>query len=924
MQNGNMSPEGRAKTVFSLAEQGRLELVDLLTTVDLLNGQGQKDKAIALYRSWIEHASSPLAYVACFNLGVILAADREHRQAEAMYCQALEQNPDFLQGRLNLGNTLEQQGRTDEALEQWRKVLTVKTIDQPENKPLCLHALNNLGRLLEVKKQYREALQMLQKSFALDPTQRDVLLHLVHLTQKVCQWPVYRPPKGTTRQKMIQGTSPLAMLAAFDDPELQLTAAQQFIEYKYPVLEDVLPPVAGYGHDKIRIAYLSSDFCLHAVSLLTVELYELHDRECFEVYGFCWSREDGSPLRNRVIGAMDHFIRIGDMSDKEAAECIRSHEIDIVVDLQGLTSGARPLILAYRPAPVQVAYLGFPGTSGLPWIDYVIADEYVLPPALTPFFTEKPIYLPTCFQVSDSKREVGPKPTRAENGLPEDAFVFCSFNNNYKFTPEVFASWMRILKAAPKSVFWLLADNEWAQENICAEAKKHGIARERLIFAPRVAPPDYLARYQLADLFLDTFPFNGGTTANDALWMGLPLLTCSGRTFASRMAGSLLKSLGLPELITSSWKEYEKRALEFTRQPKKLAEIKHRLLLAKAAGGVFDVMQLTRQIESEFKRLVNNLAVTPARISVAKPQEVLDLPPAQSTQVLPGSTASSKVLMPETTTEKTIAIASIQRDRGPWIVEWLAFHMLAGFNKFYIYSHKCVDDMTRKLQKLSRHYPIVVHEISSDDRPQLVCYQHAYNAYGQHVDWMAYIDGDEFLFPTAQQQMADALAEFEDKDLSALAAFWVCYGSSGYLKEPEGLIVENYKRHSGPEFLPNRHIKSIVRGRQDEVAMTGSHLFQTPRGTFDELLRPIYAGWMKELAPTYAKFRINHYPVQSYEYFCNSKRNIGAADFDSKYVRSNDWYFQYDRNECDDGVSYNFLLRLKLKVIELNNAIAEG
>ena len=585
-------------TAFTLAGQGTLDLIQLMSVAERLNSSGRKDLAIALYSLWLEHSTSPLAFVACFNLGATLSADNQLPQAELMYRKALAQNPDFIQAHLNLGTCFEQQGHKDEALKQWRTALEIKSIESPENRPLQLHALNNLGRLMEMEKNYLNALEMLKNSFAIDPTQKDVLLHLVHLNQKICSWPIYNPPEGITREEMIRGTSPLAMVAAFDDPALQLSVAKRFIEYKYSPGTELLAPEGGYKHDKIRVGYLSSDFCLHAVSLLTVQLFELHNREQFDVYGFCWSREDGTALQQRVISAMDNFVRIGDMNDKEAAEYIRSNEIDILIDLQGLTSGARPLILSYRPAPVQITYLGFTGTTALPWIDYVIADKYLIPDTLAPYFTEKPLYMPDCFQVSDTKREIGPKPTRAENNLPEDAFVFCAFNNNYKFTPELFTVWMRILNRVPGSVLWLLADNEWARENMCKAAKKHGVKGNRLVFATRAAPPNYLARYQIADLFLDTFPFNGGTTANDALWMELPLLTCSGKTFASRMAGSLLMNLGLPELITTNFKEYEEKAVKYAKSRGALAAVRDKLRKNKLTSPVFDMPQVTRNLEA--------------------------------------------------------------------------------------------------------------------------------------------------------------------------------------------------------------------------------------------------------------------------------------------------------------------------------------
>lgn len=599
--------EKKVVSAFSRAEQGALDLLELVETAGVLDAEGRKDTAIDLYRLWVAHATSPLVYVAYFNLGTLLSADKDYAQSEGMYRKALEINPNFIQARLNLGNCLEQLKQEDEAIEQWKMVLQNRNIHHPDNRSLLLHALNNLGRLFELKRQFRASYEMLDKSFALDPTQKDVLVHLAHLAQKMCQWPIYKPPKGITKTEMMKGTSPLALLAAFDDPALQQYSAKRFVEDKY--LADagtrVLAPEEGYTHNRLRLGYLSSDFCLHAVSLLIVEMLELHDREQFEVYGFCWSRDDGTALRNRVIKALDHHVKIGDMSDKEAAECIRGHEIDVLIDLHGLTSGARPLILSYRPATVQITYLGFPGTTGLPWIDYVITDKYLFPDELAPYFTEKPLYMPSCFQVSDRKREIGPKPTRAENNLPEDQFVFCSFNNNYKFTPELFTVWMRILKRVPSSVLWLLADNEWSRENLIKEAKKHGIKKERLVFASRVAPPDYLARYQLADLFLDTFPFNGGTTANDALRMNLPLLTLSGRTFASRMAGSLLVNLGLPELIAKDFKDYEEMAVQYANNPGSVVKIKE-YLQSNSSSSVFDTSQLTRDIEDLYSEALRN------------------------------------------------------------------------------------------------------------------------------------------------------------------------------------------------------------------------------------------------------------------------------------------------------------------------------
>jgi hypothetical protein len=268
----------------------------------------------------------------------------------------------------------------------------------------------------------------------------------------------------------------------------------------------------------------------------------------------------------------------------------------------------------------------------------------------------------------------------------------------------------------------------------------------------------------------------------------------------------------------------------------------------------------------------------------------------------------------------TIGITSIQKNRNPWILEWLAFHMLMGVDSFYIYAHQCTDGMVDTLLKLSNNYPINVFAIDTNDSPQLAAYQHSWNTHGKTLDWMAFIDGDEFLFPTQSKTISDALSHFEKHILSALGVYWVCYGSNGHMTEPDGLIIENYPRHSSNSFYANRHIKSILRGGQN-AELCRSHLFNTELGTFDEKLRPITHGLMSELEPSYEFFRINHYVTQSYGYFKNTKQNSGQADLPTNSLRPDDWFFTHDRNECDDGVSYNFLIRLKIKVMELRNAV---
>jgi predicted O-linked N-acetylglucosamine transferase (SPINDLY family) len=591
--------------LLTAARGGRMPLPELMDRAQTLQSAGRAEAGVRLYATWLAHTESPLRHVACFNWGTMLSVLNRHDEALAAYQQALASQPGFAPALLNLGHLCERRGDAAAALQHWQGVFDAEPAPPLEHR---LHALNNSARLLETQRRYPEAEALMRRSLALKAAQADVIQHYVHIRQKQCAWPHDLAVGEVTPNQFLMGTSLLATMGRSDDPALQLLAAMRFVHDKVPKpaavpLHRQGPPRTG----RIRIGYLSGDLHMHAVGLLTPELFELHDRSRFEVYAYCWTPESTQPdfvrQRQRILKAMDHHVRLAGVDDGTAARLIAQAGIDVLVDLQGLTNGARPGILVQRPAPVQVSYLGLPGTTALPGVDWMLADRYVMPPELLPYCTEKPIYLPHCYQVSDRQRAVAPKPVRATYGLPEDAFVFCSFNNNHKFTPEVFGAWMRILAAVPGSVLWLLSDNETCKSNMLVAAAEQGIAAERLIFAPRVAPAEYLARFQLADLMLDTFPFNAGTTASDALWMGLPIVTRAGRSYISRMAGSLLNAVGLPDLVTDTLADYERLAITLGRQPARVASYRRYLNEHGRSSPLFDMPQLVRDIEAEFERL---------------------------------------------------------------------------------------------------------------------------------------------------------------------------------------------------------------------------------------------------------------------------------------------------------------------------------
>jgi protein O-GlcNAc transferase len=530
------------------------------------------------------------------NLGGVFAQQGRLEQATASFERALALMPGFAEAHCNLGGVFTRLGRLDEAMACFERALALK--------PDFVEAINGRAIALQVLRRPAEALASFDRVLAIKPDHRYAFSGMADAALAICDWARTARLAGELEAHIAQRKSiisPFVLLGYGSDPWSQLQCAMMFVEDKLPVRPQPLSTGTIHRHDKIRIGYLSADFHRHATAFLMAELFELHDRARFEVLGVSFGRDDQSDMRARLVRGFDQFHDVRSSSDHDAAKLLNDLQVDIAIDLKGHTQGARPGILAHRPAPVQVSYMGYPGTMGAEFIDYLIADKTVLPFDQQPFYTEKIVHLPDCYWVTDSKLEImAGTPTRREAGLPDEGFVFCCFNNNYKITPPVFDVWMRLLGAVTGSVLWLLQDNGDAQENLCKEAAARGIDPARLVFAGRLTLEEHLARHRLADLFVDTLPIGAHTTASDALWAGLPLLTCQGNSFVGRVAASQLHAAGLPELATRDLGEYEALALRLATDASLLRGLRHRLAQNRATCRLFDTDRFRRHIESAY------------------------------------------------------------------------------------------------------------------------------------------------------------------------------------------------------------------------------------------------------------------------------------------------------------------------------------
>jgi len=529
------------------------------------------------------------------NRGATLVEMRRHAEALADYGRARASDPDCVAALVGTASALSELRRFDEALVACDRALVLEP-----RRPDALFARANVLRNLQ---RYADATAAYAALLAHDPDYPYALGHKVHAALHACDWRGLDADRARLIAGVRSGTLrdvPFTFLAVTSDGADQLTCATAYARREHPPAAQAWRG-ARHQHQRIRLGYLSADLYDHATAHLMAELFERHDRTRFEVLAFSFGPDHDGPMHQRLRRAFDGFHEVRELSDAGLAGQLAAREVDVAIDLKGYTHGARPGVLARRGAPLQVAYLGYPGTLGAPYVDYLIVDAELVPPGHEDRYAERIVRLPGSYQANDRQRPVADRtPSRAEVGLPERGFVFCSFNNGYKITPEVFGVWMRLLGAVAGSVLWLYEANADAAANLRREATARGIDPQRLVFASKRPLDQHLARQRLADLFLDTLPINAHTTASDALWVGLPIVTCRGDAFASRVAASLLRAVGLPELIVDDLPAYQALALRLARDPAALAALKARLAMARDAAPLFDAARTCRLLESAY------------------------------------------------------------------------------------------------------------------------------------------------------------------------------------------------------------------------------------------------------------------------------------------------------------------------------------
>ena len=625
-QASNPNPAAHATGVAASAANGPVDR-NLLMQGIALQAKGQLEQAQAVFELYLTHF--PDDGVALYSQGVVLmnrfgaaralpvvqrGVDKNptfapiffahaavlqglgRRDAALVsYDRAIELKPDYVEALINSGTLLREQLNHVAAIDRFNRALAIN--------PNHLNALSNCAIMLTEFKKPLEAIAMFDRLLQLNPDFEYVVGSICYERMHICDWSHFDTDVARILTGIEAGKPAAKSLGVMSIPAsaaVHPRCAEIFADRRYPVRHAPLWNGERYKHDRIRIAYVSPDLREHPVGHLMAGIFERHDKSRFETIAISIGANDNSRLRQRMEGTFDHFVDARMMESRRIAEIMREMEVDVAIDLAGFTSDSRSEVFGMRPAPVQVNYLGYPGTMGTRYMDYIVADRHVIPPEHHRFYNEKVVYLPDAYLPAASGLKITDRtPTRAECGLPEEGVVFCSFNHDYKIAPHVFAVWMSLLREVPGSVLWLMSRNPLSQENLRREAAKRGVDPDRLVFAQRVPRvEDHLARYRQADLFLDTHPYNAHTTCADALMSGLPVVTCMGGAFPSRVAGSLLHAAGIPELVTSSLEEYEALALQLARDPARLARLKAQLIATQPTNALCDADAFCRNLEA--------------------------------------------------------------------------------------------------------------------------------------------------------------------------------------------------------------------------------------------------------------------------------------------------------------------------------------
>jgi predicted O-linked N-acetylglucosamine transferase (SPINDLY family) len=547
-------------------------------------------------------------YESKLNWGLLYILKRNHSLAIEFFYKAHLINQKALDPILNLAYSHHEISRFDEALAYSKKCLVID--------PNFIEAHTLQAKIFASLKNPLESHASLKRAFQINHKHPFLIGDFLHQKLYICDWSSYQKDLGLLQGHLndeLPVIAPFKLLSLIDDPEKHLRCATKYTEYEHPNLITRTPSFNKTNHVKIKLGYFSADFHNHAVSNLIAELFELHDQARFEIYLFSFAPKTNDSMQSRIFSNTKNIHYIGNTSDEEVASLAKKFEIDIAIDLMGYTTNYRADILNNRCAPIQVSYLGYPSTMGADFIDYLIADEVVIPQNQREFYSEKIAYIPGSYQMNDTKRKISEKRfSKKELSLPEDAFIFCCFNNNYKINPKIFTIWMNILQRVPNSVLWLLEDNKVASKNLYQEAEKRGINSERIKFAARIETSEHLARQRAADLFLDTWPYNAHTTGSDALWVGLPIITYAGESFCSRVGASLLNAALLPELITFDLSEYEELAVSIANNHHLLSQLKEKLVNKREIMPLFNSQGTTKSIENAYSemysRYINGLS----------------------------------------------------------------------------------------------------------------------------------------------------------------------------------------------------------------------------------------------------------------------------------------------------------------------------